>query len=260
MSAATPDLGENGGRPSLALLPVSATLPARYRFQPRLVTTLAAAAAIAATLALANWQLGRAHEKEALAARIAALARDTPVLLTTAEVRAADVEWRRVTARGRFDPSHGILLDNRIHHGVAGFHVVMPLAIGDGSRFVLVNRGWIAGNPDRSRLPQVRTPEGTVEITGLAVTPSRRFLELSTNVTEGRIWQNLTLERYRQAVPIALQPVVIEQESALDDGLVREWDPPNLGVDMHYGYAFQWSVIAATILVLYLVTHVRRRP
>jgi hypothetical protein len=134
------------------------------------------------------------------------------------------------------------LIDNRISHGVAGYHVVMPLELGSnsggGSRYVLVNRGWIAGNADRSRLPEVRTPEATVEITGLAVTPSRRFLELSDRVAEGRVWQNLTLDRYRKAVPIALQPVVIQQETALDDGLVREWDPPNLGVDKHYGYAF----------------------
>ena len=123
-----------------------------------------------------------------------------------------------------------------------------------------LNRGWIAGNPDRAKLPPVRTPEGTVEITGLAVTPSRRFLELSAHVTEGKVWENLTLQRYQQAVPVPLQPVVIEQESPLDDGLVREWDPPNLGVDRHYGYAFQWLAIGATVLAFYLVTHVRRRP
>ena len=38
---------------------------------------------------------------------------------------------------------------------------------------------------------------------------------------------------------------MIQQESPLDDGLAREWDPPNLGVDMHYGYAFQWLALAA---------------
>lgn len=235
------------------------TLSARYRFQPRLITTLAAAGGIVLTLALANWQLGRAHEKEALGRRLEALAKDPPVWLPAAEVRAEDVEWRRVTARGRFEPKHAVFIDNRVRHGVAGYHVVMPLAIGGGSRYVLVNRGWVTGSPDRARLPQVKTPEGTVEITGLAVTPSRRFLELSTHVAEGNVWQNLTLERYRQAVPIALQPVVIQQESPLDDGLVREWDPPNLGVEKHYGYAFQWLALALTILVFYLVTHVRRR-
>ena len=74
-----------------------------------------------------------------------------------------------------------------------------------------------------------------------------------------RMWQNLTLERYRQKVPIPLQPVLIQQENALEDDLVREWDAPNIGVDKHYGYAFQWLAIGATLLVFYLATHVKRR-
>jgi len=227
-----------------------------------MITTLAAAAGIALTLALANWQLGRAHEKEAAAARLAALAKDAPVALGAAEVGAQEVEWRQATARGRFDPRYGVLIDNRIRRGVAGYHVVMPLEVGKmsggDSRYVLVNRGWVAGNPDRARLPEIRTPEGTVEITGLAVVPGRRFLELAAGSTQGRVWQNLTLERYREAFPIRVQPVMIQQESPLDDGLAREWDPPSLGIDKHYGYAFQWLALAATILVFYLVTHVRR--
>ena len=234
-------------------------MPVRYRFQPRLVTTLAAVVGIALTLSLASWQLGRAHEKEALAARLAALAKDAPVSLTRAEARADDLEWRSVTARGRFEPRHGVLIDNRIRRGVAGFHVVMPLEIEGGGRYVLVNRGWVAGNPDRSRLPEVRTPEGAIEVTGLAVVPGRRFLELAATTTRGQVWQNLTIERYREAFALALQPVMIQQENPLEDGLVREWDPPNLGVDKHYGYAFQWLALAATIFVFYLVTHVRRR-
>lgn len=236
----------------------------RYRLEPRWVTTLAAATGIAVTLALANWQLSRAHEKEGLAARLEALASDAPVSLAADEVKAEDMEWRRVTARGRFEPRYAVFIDNRVRHGVAGYHVVMPLEVGKmrggGTRYVLVNRGWIAGSPERARLPQVRTPETTVEITGLAVTPTRRFLELSARVTDGNVWQNLTLERYRAAFPVTLQPVVIQQESPLDDGLAREWDPPNLGVEKHYGYALQWLALSATILVFYLVTHVRRRP
>lgn len=225
------------------------------------MTTLAAAAGICATLALANWQLNRAHEKEERAARLEVLARDAPVALGVEEARAADLEWRRVTARGRFEPRHAVFIDNRIHRGVAGYHVVMPLEVGKtggASRYVLVNRGWIPGSPERGRAPEVITPEGTVEITGTAVVPTKRFLELSSDVTEGNVWQNLTVERYRAAVPIAVQPVVIQQNSPLEDGLVRDWDPPNLGVDKHYGYAFQWLALAATILVFYLVTHVRR--
>jgi surfeit locus 1 family protein len=231
-----------------------------YRFKPRLAATLAAAAGIALTLALANWQFSRALEKKELAARLEALAKDPPVSLSTAEVKAEHVLWRRVTVRGRFEAQYAVFLDNRVRHGVVGYHVIMPLAIGGGNRYVLVNRGWVAGTPERSRLPQVRTPDGIVEVTGLAVIPGQRFLELSTRTIEGKVWQNLTLERYRQAVPIALQPVVVQQDSALDDGLVREWDAPDLGINTHYGYAFQWLALAVTILAFYLVTHVRRSP
>jgi surfeit locus 1 family protein len=238
-------------------------LPVRYEFRPRLLTTLAAVAAIAATLSLANWQLGRAHEKEAARDRLEALARDPPVALTAAAVKSEDLEWRRVTVRGRFEPRHAVFLDNRVHRGVAGYHVVMPLemerAAGGGSRYVLVNRGWVAATGDRSRLPQVKTPAGVVDISGLAVIPGRRFLELKTGAEEGSVWQNLTIERYRRAIPIAVQPVMIQQESVLEDALVREWDPPDLGIDKHRGYAFQWLALAATILVIYIVTNVRRK-
>ena len=235
-------------------------MPARFKFRPGLWQTLAAAAGIALTLVLGNWQLGRAHEKNQLKARIEELAGGGAINVSSAQLNAQDVLLRRVEARGMFEPRYSVLIDNRIYHGVAGYDVVMPLRLGDGSRYVLVNRGWVAGTGDRSRLPEVRTPAGAVTVTGLAVVPGRRFLELSGKTTEGRVWQNLTLERYRQAMPIAIQPFLIQQDhGAPDDGLVREWDPPDLGIDRHYGYAFQWFALAATILVFYLVTNVKRK-
>jgi len=218
---------------------------------------LAAVAGIAATLWLAGWQLGRAQEKEAVRAQLEARSKEPPIVLSAGEVKARDVEWHRVTARGKFNPNYAVFIDNRVYHGVPGYHVVMPLSIGGGERYVLVNRGWVAGTGDRNRLPQVKTPEEMVEVTGLAVIPGRRFLELGNDVVEGKIWQNLTLERYRKAVPIALQPVMIEQESEMNDGLTRAWDKPDLGIEKHYGYAFQWLALAVTILVIYLVTYVR---
>ena len=98
-----------------------------------------------------------------------------------------------------------------------------------------------------------------VTVVGLATPPSRRYLELSNTVTEGRVWQNLTLERYRAAVPIAIQPIVIQQENDVGDGLKREWDAPDLGIEKHYGYAFQWFALTAAMLIFYLLGHVRKR-
>lgn len=233
----------------------------RLGFRPSLWPTLAAAAGIALTLALGNWQLGRGHEKGERKARIDQLAKGPAINVSGVELNAQDVQLRRVEARGTFEPKYGVFIDNRVRHGVAGYHVVMPLKLVDGSRYVLVNRGWVAGTGDRNRLPEIKTPAGAVTVSGLALVPSQRFLELSSKTEEGLVWQNLTLERYRRAVPIPLQPVVIQQDQAgaPDDGLVREWDPPDLGIDRHYAYAFQWFALAATILVFYLVTHVKRK-
>ena len=233
----------------------------RFEFQWRPWPLLAAAAGIALTLALGNWQLGRGQEKTALKTRLEQLAREPAINVSTRELDAPDVELRRVEARGTYEPKHMVLIDNRVSHGVAGYHVVMPLRLGDGSRYVLVNRGWVAGSRDRSRLPEVKTPSGTVSVNGLAVVPGKRFLEISTQVAEGNVWQNLTLDRYRQAVPIAIQPFVIQQDQqdAPGDGLIREWQPLDLGAATHYGYAFQWFALSTAILIFFLATHVRRK-
>ena len=232
---------------------------ARYRFRASLWPTLAALAGVVATLTLGNWQLGRGHEKAVLAQRIDTASHDAPIGLTGAQVNADDVVWRRVEASGRFEPKYAVLIDNRIVRGAVGYYVVMPLKIEGSERYVLVNRGWVAGTGSRDTLPQIATPAQPVRITGLATAPSKRYLELSTKTVEGNVWQNLTLERYRATVPIALQPVVIQQESKLDDGLVREWSAPDLGIDKHYAYAFQWFVMAAAIVIIYIACNVRKR-
>lgn len=229
-----------------------------WEFKLSLWPTLAAATGIVLTLALGNWQLGRGNERSALAERMAA-SRDAVIALPAADIRAEDVAWRRVEVRGRFEPKYAVFIDNRILHGAAGYHVVMPLRIADSERYVLVNRGWVAGSHARSELPQIATPTDTVSIAGLATVPSQRYFELSTKVAEGKVWQNLTLERYREAVPIAIQPVVIRQENDLNDGLKRVWDAPDLGIEKHYAYAFQWFALAAAMLIYYLVTHVSKR-
>ncbi len=222
------------------------------------IPLVATVIAVALGVGLGIWQVGRAHEKRDLQERYERLARDAVVAVSAEELKAADVELRRVSARGTFEPRYGVYLDNRVLHGIPGYHVIMPLDLGHG-RYVLVNRGWVAGIPDRSRLPEVRTPAAPVEVRGVATVPGKQVYELSSQVIEGRVWQNLTVERYRKAYPLAIQPFVIRQDSPLDDGLAREWDAPEFGIERHYAYAVQWFALAATAFLFYVVTHVRRR-
>lgn len=227
--------------------------------QGRFWPTVAALLGIGMTVALGNWQLGRAAQKRELKAHFDAQAAQSPVHVGAEELAAADVDLRKIEARGVFDARYTVFVDNRIYRGAPGYHVVMPLRLERSDRYVLVNRGWIARPATRAELPQVPTPSGPVSVSGVALVPSARTFELSSAVIEGPIWQNLTVERYRKMMPVSIQPFVLRQDSALDDGLIRSWDPPDFGIDKHYGYAFQWFAMAATIFVFYAVTQFRRK-
>ncbi|MDP1673169.1 MAG: SURF1 family protein [Burkholderiales bacterium] len=232
---------------------------AGFEFRPHLGWTLVAIAGIALTLVLGEWQVGRAQYKEALQSRYELLGRQ-PVLSIGPGVADRDgLLLRRVEVRGTFDPKYTVFVDNRIYKHQPGFHVATPMRITGSDRYVLVNRGWVASPRDRS-VPDLRTPGGEQVVQGLAVAWSERYLELSTKVAEGNIWQNLVYERYRQATGLDVQPVVVQQTSAADDGLVREWNRPDLGRNTHLAYAFQWYALSLAIFVYYLVSHVKRTP
>ena len=94
----------------------------------------------------------------------------------------------------------------------------------------------------------------------IALPPNSRFLELSSDTRVGRVWQNVTLERVAAATRLEFQPLILEQSSALDDGLVRDWPRPASGSAKHYGYAFQWGAMAVLIVIFYVVLHVRAKP
>ena len=230
-----------------------ASRPAR-----RLVPTLAAVAGVVLTAYLGNWQLDRAAYKQGLQAR-ADLAERQPAIHLPADPVAPDsLTFRRVEAEGEFRPELTILLDNRVHQGMVGYEVLTPLRIAP-QMHVLVNRGWIRGEPTRERLPQVRTPAGRVRVEGIALPASQRYLELAPESTSGQVWQNLNLERYASRYDLQLQPMVLQQRSELADGLVRAWRRADTGVDKHRAYALQWFVMSAVIAIIYMVLHVRRR-
>ena len=224
--------------------------------------TALAAAGIALTVTLGLWQLGRAEYKRALQERIDTFARQTPARLSGTEGSATDILLHRVEATGRYDPAKLVLLDNRVHQGRPGFHAIMPMAITGSSRYLLVNRGWIAHDGQRNKAPNITTPAGEIMLRGRAVEGATRYVELSTRVAEGNIWQNLVLERYRQATSLDVLPFIVQQEQAgaPDDGLIRDWPAVDLRRNTNLAYAVQWFALALAIFTYITVLHVRARP
>lgn len=211
---------------------------------------------MALTVAAGNWQLDRAHQKERLQRDYDRGSVDAPIHLSSSGVTAEDLRLRRVELTGTFDPKGLVLLDNKIRDGRPGYEVIMPVKIGDSAMHVLVDRGWVAVGMDRKVLPDIRTPDASVRITGIATVPGR-FLELSKVESAGPVWQNLTIERYIARTGLQVQPIVVQQQSDLPDGLLRSTERPDFGIAKHYGYAVQWFSFCGLIVFLYLYFHVK---
>lgn len=235
---------------------------AERTFAPAWWATLAMLVGVAMTIALGFWQLGRADTKQALQSRINEFARQPAMAIGKTEIRAEDVLLRRVEARGRFEPGHVVFIDNRLYKHVPGYYVMMPLRLSGAAgedKYVLVNRGWVAAGSERNRVPTVKTEDAELTVVGTATPASERFLELSSKVAEGNIWQNMVLERYRQATKLDVQPIIIQQTSPLDDGLIRDWPAVDLKRNTHLAYAVQWFALAVAIFIYYVVVNVRKR-
>ncbi|MDG0855689.1 SURF1 family protein [Roseateles puraquae] len=225
----------------------------------RWLALVAALLGVALTARLGVWQLDRAQQKLALQAAMEAEAVRPP--LSAADVGAATPLHRRVVLRGQWLPERTVWLDNRPMDGRAGFYVVTPLRLAGRGDSVLVQRGWAPRDPaNRTHLPPLVTPPGEVEITGrLAASPSRLY-ELGAGEA-GLIRQNLDPATFALETGLALLPLTVIQTDGTDDGgLLRHWPAPDLGLQKHYGYAFQWFALCALILALYVwFQHVRPR-
>lgn len=220
-------------------------------------TVIALAAGVlgsALTLALGNWQTHRAEYKIGLQAQWDAAARAPARAVSATDTGDTLHLPVRVRLTGRFRHQFSVWLDNRQMNGRAGFFVITPMETSSG--VVLVNRGWAERDPqDRMRLPSVAEPAGMVTIEGIALAEVPRLLELGRAPDSGkwpRVWQNLDFAAYEKASGLSVARFVVEQTSGADDGLARDWPAPDLGVEMHRGYALQWYSLSALIAGLTL--------
>ena len=218
------------------------------------VLTLAAVLVAILTFSLGQWQLRRADQKEAVQTAI-----ETKNKLQALDVKAlAAIEniateiYRRVEVQGVWQAGHTVYLDNRPMDGRSGFWVMTPLVLQGTGQAILVQRGWVPRNfADRSRLPEVVTPSGLVTVEGRIAPPPSKLYEFK-GADSGPIRQNLDLTAFRLETGLPLLQASLLQTGAASEGLLRDWAAPNLGVQTHYGYAFQWFSLCALVIGLYL--------
>lgn len=241
-----------------------ATEPAR-RFRPRWLPTLAATLLVPLFIAAGQWQWDKAAAKAVRQRQLESRAAEPAVQIPVELADAQALQFRKIVARGHYEPQHQILIDNRTYRQQAGFHVVTPLRVEGSEVRLLVNRGWIPALAEHSREPEFSTPSGIVEVSGVASIPTSRFFILKADNREmhgawQRVWQNLDLARYGEQIGFPVQPVVMQLDpDSAAGGFVRDWVRPDDRRLTNLGYAFQWWGFAATTIALWCVFGFRRK-
>ena len=139
-----------------------------YRFllsRQWVILTLLALLLIPVMIKLGFWQLHRHETKVAQNTLISDNLKADPVPVSELTAPGHTVPeadfWRRVTATGRFDPAHEVVVRRRTSNdGAVGYHVLIPLVLHDG-RSVIVNRGWVPSGDDQRTFPRIPgVPQG----------------------------------------------------------------------------------------------------
>jgi surfeit locus 1 family protein len=211
---------------------------------------------VVATLVLGNWQSRRADYRGAQQDALERMQQAGPLTLRSAADAVPAERYRAAVAEGEYDAARQIWLDNRTYRGVAGFYVLSPLKLDDGT-CLLVNRGWIAATA-RHEAPPAPPPAGRVRVVGRLNQPPPSFIELKHVVPTGPVWENLSIDAYARSTGWTVAPLVLEQDPGTADGLVRDWPPPESGRDKNISYMWQWYGFAGLTVVLWLVLNWRR--
>ena len=236
-----------------------------HHFKFRLVPTLLLALPVPLLAGLGIWQLDRAEQKRSQTQTLERREQLPPLQLTELQSDGAALRYRKVRARGSFDPDGQFFIENRRYAGRTGFFVITPLHMSGSDVRVLVNRGWLPA-PSDGTLPNASDPPtGPIEVNGVAETPSAPALVLhgDENVTQtwGKRWPYMTVELFAAAAAYPVQPFVILQDPGDAYGFTRDWPREMPKEGMHLGYAIQWFAFALISLGFYLkLSLVRNTP
>ena len=231
-------------------------------FAPRLFTTAVTIVVMALLISLGRWQLRRSAEKQKLIDEFAAGADATlPIDATTPPVP----RFQHVSLSGRYDAGRQILIDNmESPDNRVGYDVLTPFELSGGG-WILIDRGWVPAGPARSLKPHIPVSNDLRTISGRANLLPRPGIRLAGAAPLAPPYP--VIADYPRVADVALllhekswaraAPVVL-LDASQPDGYLRAWTVPGFPPMRYFAYAIQWFGLAATLLVIYVVTNLRR--
>jgi surfeit locus 1 family protein len=204
------------------------------------------------TASLGRWQLSRAEQKENLQSTIKTKAELTPLNNSSLITGSSELTHQRAILIGEWLTESTVYLDNRQLNGKVGFFVYTPLQLVGSQSVIWVQRGWVPRNfVNRQDIPKIETISGMVTIEGRIAPPPSKLYEPG-QADSGQIRQNLDLNTLTLSTGKKMYPLILQQQGEASEGMLRNWPNINLGVEKHYGYAFQWFGMCGLIAVLFV--------
>ncbi len=240
----TADPGVPGGPPSAADLGAALRLMRRPGWAFGLLAVVVLSVAF---VRLGEWQHARYEAKVERNRWIDANYTAAPVPLddllpgSGAPLR-PEVQWRPATVTGHYEAVTQQLLRNRALGNAAGFEVLVPLRLADGSA-LLIDRGWVptgrtGGVPDAVPAP----PPGPVTL----VVRLRPGEGSDPRTSPPGQQYRVDLARLADVVggPLRQGYGVLAEESPRPDPAPTLIPHPDEDLGPHLGYAWQWWVFA----------------
>ena len=191
---------------------------------------LAAAIIASVCVRLGLWQLDRREQRRGRNATIAMAFREPPLAAQWA-ARDSVMQFRRVTAVGRWRYPGEMTVPGRTHNGSPGVHVITPLIVGDSAE-ILVNRGWVY-SPDARRIDLPKWREGdSARVVGYVDEPPSSVRASSA----GRLYIVALAASGTAQAAAEQRPVRLPVPAFTDEG-------------PHLNYAVQWFSFAAIALI-----------
>jgi surfeit locus 1 family protein len=232
----------------------------------RRIALLGIAVVVAAVcVRLGLWQLDRLEERRATNTSIERGLAEPPADLATLLAETDDpgsLAYRRVTVTGTYDAGSELVLYGRALDGSPGDHVLTPLVMADRAS-VLVDRGWIPYEPDRSAPvdPPAAAPRGTASVEGVLL-PSEAGAAFSEGA-DARLVRAVNVPQIDERLDThELAPVYLllqAQDPAQEGGLPIPAEVPEPTEGPHLSYAIQWFSFATIAVVGYVVLARRDR-
>lgn len=215
-------------------------------------------------LRLGFWQLDRAVEKQGLMASFVERQALPPASLSQLlALEHGERAYRRVTLEGHFQSEPIFLLDNQIQFGKVGYNVLQALLVERDAHvhYFIINRGWLAGSPDRS-LPTIDTPKSPIKLTASLYVPAGAPVLLTEDRWEEgpiRVIQSVDIDKIALALDVDTYPYQLRIEPGEPGALSVDWQIASTSPEKHRGYAVQWFAMSLALLLLWLYSSLRRQ-